>query len=398
MADYEVWLTDDAGTRLLPLLDKTEVFFFSYTRVVSGLGTVNFGLSFREFSEKVKPYFRPDWRVDIWRSPAPGFKMRREDVFMLRKPHIYTRDDGVEVIQFYGRNGIDLLKRRAVIQRAGTEYAKRTQAIDDMMKGYVRQAMFYGSARDENGVVDNTRAWPEGEFNVQANSTLGPVVTRDFADRNIFEVLRDLKDLSIQKNADSSTNRRVYFDVVPKDFTTSVTQTNSPLGWEFQTFMDQRGSDRTTGVVFSLDNENIEKPSYSISHLDEVNHVFIRGNGQGASQIVTSVEDSPREVVSRWNRVETVISASSETTTAALQDVGRSELTKGKPVEEALVTLLNSPGGENVPRSLYGLDWDLGDLVPVEYADREMNMEIGIVYVSVDENGKEVITGRTVSR
>lgn len=398
MSDYELWLTDDAGTRLALLTDKIETFFFSYTRAVSGLGTVNFGVSFREFNAKIKPYFRPDWRVDIWRSPASGVKMRREDTFMLRKPHIYTRDDGVEVIQFYGRNGIDLLNRRCVIQRAGTSYAKKTDNIDDMMKEFVRQQMLYGSALDEDGVVDNSRAWPQGEFLVQADGGLGPSVTRDFADRNVFELLKELKELSIQKNADSSSNRRIYFDVIPRDFTDSTTTVNSPLGWVFQTYADQRGADRTSGVVFSLENENIEKPSYSISHLDETNSVIVRGNGQGLTQIVTSVDDTPRIQSSRWNRVEKVISAASETTTAALQDAGRSELTKGKPAEEALVTLLNSPGGENAPRSLYGVDWDLGDVVPVDYANNQMDMEISIVYVAVDENGKETITGRTVAR
>lgn len=398
MPEYELWLTDDTGTRITLLTDTRELFFFSYTRTTSGLGTVNFGLSFREFTKKLKPYFRPDWRVDIWRSPAPGVKMRREDVYMLRKPHVYTRDDGVEAIQFYGRNGIDLLNRRSIVQRAGTTYAKKTDQIDDFMKAIVRQQMLYGSALDEDGVVDNTRAWPQNEFFVQSDVSLGPSITRDFAGRNVLEALKDLSAISFQKNADSSSNRRIYFDVVPRDVSGSATVTGAPLGWEFQTFVDQRGSDRTAGVVFSLENENVEQPAYSISHLDEINSIFVTGNGQGSTQIITSVDDNARIQASRWNRVEKVMSAASETTTAALQDAGRNELTKGKPVEDALITLLNSPGGPNVPRSLYGVDWDLGDLIPVNYADKQMEMEINNIYVGVDENGQETITGRTVAR
>jgi hypothetical protein len=304
----------------------------------------------------------------------------------------------MEVIQFYGRNGIDLLMRRCVVQRAGTSYAKKTDQIDDMMKAYVRQQMLYASALDEDGVVDNTRAWPQNEFSVQADVGLGPSITRDFADRNVFELLKELKEISIQKNADSSSNKRIYFDVIPIDVTASSTTSNSPLGWQFQTFIDQRGADRTSGVVFSLENENIKQPSYAISHLDEVNSVFVRGNGQGATQIVTSVEDTNRLSASRWNRVEKVISATTETSTTALQDAGRSELTKGKPVEEALITLLNTPGGPTSPRSLYGVDWDLGDLITVSYARKTMTMEINIVYVAVNDQGKEEITGRAVAR
>jgi len=148
MAEYELWLTDDAGRRILSLNGLNEPFFFSYTRVVSGLGTFSFGVPFSVFKDKVKPYFVPDQRIEVWRSPIVGIPMRREDSFMLRKPNIYTRQDNVEVIQFYGRNGVDLLNRSYVIQRAGTSYASKTDFIDDMMKAVVRE-----HATSENGKI-----------------------------------------------------------------------------------------------------------------------------------------------------------------------------------------------------------------------------------------------------
>lgn len=393
-SNFELWLTDDRGVRLTLLSSRGELFFFSYTRAVSGLGTLNFGIGFREFYKKFNTYFKPDWRVEVWHSPGYGIPLRREDAFMLRKPHVYTRDDGMEVLQYYGRNGIDLLKRRSVIQRAGTSYAAKTDNIDDMMKVFVREQMLYGSALDEDGVVDNTRGWPQNEFSVQAYSGIGPSVTRDFADRVVFDLLKDLKEASFQLNQENSTNRKIYFDVVPQDISVGAAPSGALLGWEFQTYADTRGSDRTSGIEFSVENENIEKPAHSISHLEEVNSVIVRGNGRGVSQLVTSVEDSNRIAVSRWNRVEAILSATSETSTAALQDAGRSELTKKKPEEELFVTFLNTPGSANTPRSLYGVDWDLGDLVRVNYAGRQFEAEINVIYVSVDENGRELITGR----
>lgn len=394
MSDYALWLTDDAGHRLTLLSGLNDPFFFSYTRVVSGLATISFGLSFREFDREIKPYFRPDMRVEMWRSPAYGFPLRREDVFMLRKPHIYTRDDNLQIIQFYGRNGIDLLNRRSVIQKAGTSATDKTDNIDDMMKAIVRQQMLYGSALDENSAVDNGRAWPQNEFFVQADLGLGPSVSRAVADRNVYDILKELKEASFQKHEDSSSNRKIYFDVLPKDLTGITTTVNSPLGWEFQTFADLRGSDRTTGIEFSVENENIENPAYSISHLEEVSSVIVRGNGRGSNQLTEVVDDTVRVNSSRWNRSEKVLSASSESSTSALQDAGRTELFKGKPVDELFVTFLNSPGGPNAPRSLYGVDWDLGDLVRVNYAGKQFEAEINMVYVAVDQAGKEDITGR----
>lgn len=394
MANYELWMTDDAGRRIALMSGFNEPFFFSYTRAVSGLGTFNFGMAFEPFARKISPYFAPDRRVEVWRSADHGVPMRREDVFMLRKPNVYTRVDNIQAIQFYGRNGVDLLNRRSVIQRGGTSWASKTDNVDDMMKAVVREQMLYGSALDEDGVVDNTRAWPQNEFFVQSDLALGPSVSRAFADRVVYDILKELKEASQQLNEQSSTNRKIYFDVLPRDLAGVSTTSASPLGWEFQTFADLRGADRTQGIEFSVENENISQPSYSLSFLEEVNSVIVRGNGQGLSQIVTSVEDTKRIAASRWNRVEKVHSASSESSTTALQDAGRSELHKRKPVEELYVTFLNTPGSPSVPRSLYGLDWDLGDLVRVNYAGKQYEAEILIVYVAVDENGEENITGR----
>jgi hypothetical protein len=394
MADYELWMTDDLGRRFALLSDMTEPFFLSYSRAVSGLGTLSFGCAFESFQKKIKPYFLPDRRIEVWRSAANGYPMRREDVYMLRKPHIYTREDNVQVIQLYGNNGVDLLKRRSVVQRNGTSYTNKTDNIDDMMKEFVRQQMLYGSALDEDGVVDNTRAWPQNEFTVQGDLGLGPSVTRGYADRVVFDLLKDLKALSYQLNVESSASRRIHFDVVPKDLASGAAASGAVLGWEFQTFADLRGTDRTTSREFSPENENIKSPAYSVSHLDEVNSVFVRGNGQGANQIVTNVEDSVRVASSRWNRFEKVISASSESSTTALQNAGKAELNKGKPSQDLLVTLLNTPGSRNVPRSLYGVDWDLGDRLPISYAGLQFEAEVNIVYVSVDQDGKEEITGR----
>lgn len=391
MAEYELWLTDDAGVRIRLLQG---VSFFSYTRAVDGLGTCSFGMPF-DVIKDLRPFFKPDWRMEVWRSPLKGYPPRREDVFLLRKPNFYTRVDNVTMIQYYGRNGMDLLKRRSVVQRGGTAYAKKTATVDNMMKAFVRQQMLYGSALDEDGVVDNTRAWPQNEFRVQADASLGPSVTRDFADKNVFDLCKDLVSTAEQYHLDNSVNRRIHFDVVPMDVSGSSTASGSPLGWEFQTFADLRGGDRTNGIRFSLENENITQPNFFIDHLDEVTAAIIRGNGSGEAQQTEIVLDSVRASASRWNRVEKSISASNEASVTALQDAGRVELGKGIPKEKLNVTILNARGSRDVPRSLYGVDWDLGDLLSVDYAGQNFDVELKVVFVSVNENGEEEITGRS---
>lgn len=396
MAGYELWLTDDLGNRMALLTDFGEPSFFAYTRAVNGLGTINFGLPFRPFEQKFSPYFRPDWRVEVWRSPAYGIPMRREDVYILRKPHVFLREDNVEILQFYGRNGLDLLYRRSVIQRGGTSWARKTDLADDMMKEIVREQMLFGSSLDEDGVQDDTRAWPEDEFSVQTDAGLGPSMSLAFADKKVIDVLKQIKDNTRQLNVEDAANRRIYFDVVPVSLAEGSAPSGSRLGWEFRTYADLRGMNRTTnGVTFSPENENIGSPAYSKSHLDEYNSVVVRGNGKGKTQIVEVVDATGRIQSSRWNRIEAVISARNETTTAGLRAAGRAALNKGKPIQEFQGTFLNTPGRKDVPQSLYGIDWDLGDRVRANYAGRQFNVDINVVYVNVDDSGKEDIMGRS---
>jgi len=392
MANYEFWLTDDSGTRL-SLLSGSEqkLAFASYSRAVSGYGVLQIGLPYKPFSETLNPYFSPDWRVEAWRSPADGYALRLDAVFLLRKPKVYTRLDGVTIIEFFGRSPIDLLNRRYIIQAAGSTYAKVLTATyaDDIMKGIVRNQMLYGSARDKDGSVDNDRAYPQNEFTVQANFSQGPIVTRSFPEQNVLDVLREFSSATIQYQDIDPTQNKIYFDVVPVDI-------GGRTGFEFRTFSNLRGTDRTQQLEFSLENKNITQPFYSIDHHDEVNVGIARGQGRGRSRPYQEILDTIRINSSRWNRGEAIINTSSETDDSALEDAATALASERKPRETFYATFLNSPGSESTPRSLYGVDWDLGDRIRANYAGRQFLCEIMVVYVAIDENGQENVTGRNL--
>lgn len=416
MAAYEFWLTDDRGVRLMLMEGYS---FASYTRTVSGFGTAEIGIPYDLFIANVQPVFRPDWRLEIWRSPAHGYPMRLERTFLLRKPKVYRRkEDDVQMVTLHGRDAKDLLARRYVIQAAGTAPAKKTDQIDDMMKAVVREQMLYGSALDVNGAQNNTRAYPNGEFFVQADFGLGPSVTRSFADANVLELLKDLSAQSFQLNKALSTNRKIYFDVVERYgldddiyildedgeiildeqgqplLDESAVVTGAQFGWMFVTLADRYGLDRTDRREFSVENGNLEAPWWSKDHLDEVNSVIVKGQGRGESRAVATVEDTARIASSRWNRVEMVKQATYEVDSSGLTSVGTAELNQNRPREELYATILNTPGSDDAPRSLYGLDWDLGDILPVSFAGMQFEAEVVIVYVSIDENGRELVIGR----
>lgn len=365
---YEVYLTDDAGIRIQLLKDFA---FISVSRSIIGYGTLHIGIPFEAYT--IRPIFLPDRRIEVWRSPRHGATMRREGTFFLRKWNVYAREtDSVQIIEFWGRSPIDILRRQPVTSSDPAKY-KKIDFIDDMMKEIV----------NENFISPQQTA-PAGELTVDGNESLGPSISHAFQGQNVLDVLKDLRDISISLNEAADTYNRIYFDVVEGD-----PLPTGGFGFTFRTFSNLRGTDRTGGTIFSMDNGNIEAPSYFEDHLDSVTMATV--HSQTNSVLDGSAETRDR-YLSRWNDIR-VGQQSSESSKSINDARANQMLREGKSDKALNVTFLDSPGSSSQPRSLYGLDWDLGDLLPVNYADLDFNAEVTVVYVSLDEQGEENIVG-----
>lgn len=415
---YEHWLLDDTGRRITLLRNFS---FFSYSKSVNGFGAFEIGLPFDEYIKSVPTMFQPDWRIDVWRSPKTGVPMRREGIFLLRLFRIYTREDGVQIIVLYGRDAKDLLNRRHIIQPAGTSYTRKQDYIDDIMKAVVREQTLYGTATGVEMTVDYDRAYPQDEWLVQPDHSLGPLFAMAFAERNVMDVLKQLQDASRRlRNSDPTLYRKIYFDVEAVDLRALViyildeehstpildeaglpildetsNESNADIGFRFITKAGLFGQDRTDGVVFSIENNNVKDIAYSVNRFEEKNSVIVKGFGRGDSREWTIVDNQDAINESRWNRIETFHDASTEPDQDRLDDYGYPVLNENKAIEKISCTFLNTEGSADTPESLYGIQWDLGDLLPVYYAGQWFAVEVDVVYVAVDENGAENITGRT---
>ena len=369
MAEYQIWLTDDAGVRIKLLKGYA---FCTYSRASQGYGTFHIGIPINLFD--VDPLFIPDRRVEIWRSPAPGFVSRREGSYFLRKWNAYTRNDGMTIIEFFGRSPIDILRRQSVSSYTASAYSK-TGPADDVMKEIVYE-----------NFVSPAQTAPSGEFLVDGDEGQGPTISASFFGDNVLDILDDIRKTTFIKNKADATDKKIYFDVVE----------GAPLygggyGYIFRTYSEYRGTDRTTGVIFSVENGNLDNPSYYEDHLSSYTNVATMN---GAASTYNGSAESGDKDLSRWNDSLKIEGTSKEDTTVnndkaeqILQDNSADKAFNG--------TFLNSPGSDRQPRSLYGIDWDMGDLVRVQYAGKNFNVEVSIVYVSVDESGKENITGLT---
>ena len=429
LTDYEFWISNDAGVSrtLLNPYKGMGIIFFDYIRSTGGLGYLHFGMPLDDWNLLWVPGFQPDQQIQVLRSPGvPGYDKIEEGTFFLRKHRIYTRDsDSMRIIEVWCHSPLTLLNRRYIIQPSDTGYTSKNDNIDDMMKDIVREQMLFGYAVDQDGTVDTDRMYPQGEFSVEDEHSLGPVVERKFTDVNVLDTLKELRSLSFQLNLEDPTNRKIYFDVVSgstlnwneiyileeaEAFSPILDENDDPFLDErsldsspekpsqfiFRTYADLRGQDRTNGVVFSVENGNMTITSHTIDHIDEVNTVVVRGTGRGDNRLTAVTQDTDAASASRWNRIEATQNGSNQTDEDALLELGRSKLWDTRKVDLLDVAFMDSPGNPVQPRSLYRVDWDLGDLLPVNYVGVNYETEVQIIYISMSEDGQESISGRNI--
>lgn len=385
-SSYRFVLTDDAGR---PIIELEKLAFVSYTRSTQGLETIQLGLPYEYHKARVPDVFKLDWRIDVWRSPEEGYPLRRERSYFLMKYIVYERIDGIKIIEFYGRSAIEILRRCVVgINSVPVNYS-RTDSADDIMKDLVRNFLLPAAtvfSPVPTFPADSTSACPE--FTVDADSGSGASITYETNwGTNLLDALKSIKATTFTLFGQTPpVGRKVFFDVIEGPGLASG------FGYIFKTFTDLRGQDRRSGgLIFSAQNGNISKPTFYESFLDSITLVTVANNG---FSLLTIGSSSDRKKHSRWSEIiENRFFETSDVN--ALQTYADSVIRENDTQRVFSANFLNTPGGPTQPRSLYGVDWDLGDLVRAEFADQAFDCEIKIVYVSVDENGRENVIGNS---
>lgn len=380
MATYEFWLCDDTGKRLLPL---EKMAFVSYSRTTQGYGVIQLGIPLNYVLDIINPIFRPDWRIDVWRSAADGIPLKREGSFLLRKHKVYQRDDGMLMVDYWGRSPLDLLRRDNVRNPA---YYTFSTYIDDIMKSLASMLILFDGPYYD---LYNSTSYPD--FTVEGNKSEGPTSAYDATNKNILDALQELKAISVQLNFADSTKAKILFDVIEVE----SSATPGGFGYKFVTYPNIRGADRTDGVVFSIENGNVKFPFYIEDHLDEQNYPVLFHTPDSTYEYASDASVRPTTKISRWNRCTALRTISTPGTDAySLAELNRLAQ-ENAAVHNFSCVFLNSPGSATQPRSLYGVDWNLGDLLPVQFAGKSFTAEVAIVYVALDDKGVESVTART---
>lgn len=366
-ANYQIKIFTSDGVALAEMQDLSR---WKYSRTLNQIGWFQITAD-----PNIDPVLlEPDRLFEFWRRPEGG-ENQLEIVGFLRYWEWMEGRDGKEILRLGGPDQVELLDRRVIAYRAGTSEADKNDAADDMMKEIVDENMGPSAPVDEAG---RPRRYPAGNFTIMANTSEGPTLDRRFAWRRVLRVLQSLADAS----EDQGTP--LFFDCVPG---------NTPATFEFRTWINQPGMDRTltaglSPIVFSKESGNLAEPLLRFDWTEEANYVWGGGQGEESARTIDPEDDPLRMHRSIWNRREVFEDAREHPTTLGVANKAFARMERGRPVILFDAQIVDSPV------ALYGKDWFFGDRATARHRGMDIDGLIKTITVEADVNGEEIIAAR----
>lgn len=357
---YEIWLADDRGRRKQIISDWLSL----DAAIVDG--------DRAPFSLILKPNFddtliNKDWQIHVWRGASSGSLSLLRAYFIRRWR--YSTFGGEELITLRGWDSKDILRRRIVAYYAGETESDKTDYTDDMMKEI---------AEENLGATAATGRDVSSLFTIAADLSAGPTLTKQFAWRNVLDVMQDLQE------AARAAGTEVFFDVVPIPSTTT-------MSFDFRTYTGQPGQDLTTGanqVVFDQERGNMTDPFLEYDYTEAANYIYAAGQGEETDRELQEVSDTDRINESFWSRAEAYADARLEETANGVREEGRALLEKSRPTIRFGADAMDTRGTQ------FGRDWNWGDKVIARYRGFEFKALIRAVGVNVTPERGEMVGAR----
>lgn len=229
--------------------------------------------------------FDIDGQVEIWRRVPQanlGWYIEWEGLVRTTDEKYEERGDSRYIV--YASSYLDLVARRQIAYYANVPQTSKAAPAETVIKQFVNENVgpaAIAPPRLRNGVMPN--------FSVQEDYGNGAQWTGNRAWKPVLDTIRSI-----------GNDRRIDFDVIG----TGAAQ------FQFVTYLGQRGKDRSlagydpnTGlngagnypVIFSLNFGNMGQPEVIFKHTDEVNAVFVLGQGQNEERDVV-VRTNPQGI------------------------------------------------------------------------------------------------------
>lgn len=232
-----------------------------------------------------------------------------------------------------------LLQWREIAYYAGSSYAYKTAALDNMAKAIVRENLTSVAVHYQTGAPETGRDYGQVlTFTVEADVSAAPSDTLGFAWENVYETL-----LKICTNS-AEQGTRLFFEVARI----------GDEAFEFRTYTNLPGIDRRAGRTLGAEAGNLSDTEYVRDATGEITYLYVAGKGEADQRKIEEVTVD-REL-DALTRVERTYNATT-TPNPALAGVGREVLQRYKVLETFDGKLVSNAGG------YYGVDWDLGDML-----------------------------------
>lgn len=360
MIDYKIRAKNAAGVLQYEIVDFRSL---SYEKLVNAPGLGQFVLN---GEHPLVGDIADKWQIEFWwRDQANGIDWHCDFYGLFREPDREGAAPGTFTALCPGQ--LSILDWTIVAWYAGT--ANRSVFTSAAAETVMKTLVSYNAGSNATTGNGRIRSWAHTGWtiNVEADGGGGNTVNWYCAyDR----LLKSLQDLARVAGGD--------FDLIK---TAAAT-------WEFRWYSGQLGSDRSSTVLFAVELGNMGSPRFRQRRLAENTVAIVTGQGQGSDR-ETAVRTGDNYSVT--NNIEMLVDARDVAAgdTDGLNTRGDRALDEARAVDEFLFDVLQ------VPSTLYGRDYFLGDLVTVRspYTGSDVTQKIERVTVAVDENGRDIGVG-----
>ena len=297
--------------------------------------------------------FERDSNLRVWRTPhGGGTSLEAFAIWFVREKKV---DLNTGLISLKCEDQMGLLKRRIVGYRSETILADQALdgtydgrlPADDMMKAYVKENMGVDAVVPPLPGAPDTARDLRPYFIVDADESLGPVVSETASMKNVFDTLRSIRDTA------RGLGTEIFFDV----------KANLDGIFEFRTLIGSLGASQQEdvgGLLFSTENDSLTKATLTWDWTKELTYAYTGVGGHTSShQVLYDAASDGRATANHWNRIETYING---------EDIDEAELRKRAQgvMDGARPKIILNAQTVDTPDIIYGIHYFYGDSVLVQ--------------------------------
>lgn len=330
----------------------------SYRKEVNAPGVLQFTVS---DEHAIVDLVEQDGQIEVWRwDYANGIDQYCDFYGLMIQEERVQDDNGLSTVTYSCPGQMDFLSRAIVAYPAGS--VNRSQftgkSAEEIMGTLVtRNATSSGTTAD--GRARNVDTW--GSYiSVEAYGSAGNILDFACAWANLLEALQDVARVG------------------GRDFTLVKTGAQS---WQFRTD-ETLGDDRSATVRFAPNLGNMRNPRLLRRRLNEKTVAIVGGQGENADRAIVTRTGTNYQAT--YNSKEVFVQATQYTTTAGLQTAGDVRLAELRARDDITWDVIQ------VPSTLYGKHYFLGDLVTGYYQGVTATKQINAVTVTVQPSRDRV--------